>query len=173
MSIFQTLIKDHDEVKSILKKIDETTERAHKTRLDLIQKLKEAVVPHARAEEAVLYEAMKKSEMKDADDLGYEGYEEHSVVDHLFEEIDNTAPEDKRWTALSSVMKEVLEHHIKEEENQMFKKARKAFNPEVAQEMEEQFIELKKSFLAEVKKGSAVAPMPSHSIDRGLNEARH
>lgn len=162
MEIYQVLKADHKVVKSLLKQLDDTTERGVKLRKTLLEKLKLAVVPHARAEEKVLYGRLKKSEVKEADALAFEGFEEHAVVDHLFDELGKTDPSDKRFTALLSVLKESLEHHIKEEENDVFKKAKRSFKAELAKEMTDEFNSLKAEYLTELKSGKKLKQPPSH-----------
>ncbi len=164
MEIYQILKNDHRTVKEILKKLEDTTERSHKTRLALFTKLKEALIPHARAEEKIFYESLKLSEVKEADDLAFEGYEEHGVADRLIFELENTQTQDKRWGALMSVLKEVVEHHIKEEEANMFKKAQQSFDSELAVEMGENFLTLKEKYLTSLKSGKMPKQPPSHSI---------
>lgn len=165
MEIYQVLKADHRVVKAILKQMDDTTERAGKKRTKLLLKLKQELVPHARAEELVVYEPLKESDVKDADDLSFEAYEEHWVSDKLLLELSGTDPADKRWGALLSVLKENLEHHIKEEEEQLFKKCRKSFTDEEAEEMTEKFNVLKKGFLKEVKAGKTPKQPPNHKIE--------
>ncbi|WPU66567.1 hemerythrin domain-containing protein [Peredibacter starrii] len=164
MEIYQLLKDDHKTVKTLLKKLEDTTERSQKERTTLFTKLKEALIPHTRAEEKIFYESLKLSEVKEADDLAYEGYEEHGVADRLIKELDKTEPSDKRWTALMSVLKEVVEHHIKEEEENMFKKAQKSFDSELAVEMGENFLELKEKFLNILQAGKIPKQAPSHSL---------
>ena len=55
-----------------------------------------------------------------------EGYEEHHVVDEVMGEMLHLPVSDETWTAKFTVMKENLEHHIEEEERDMFEKARRA-----------------------------------------------
>ncbi|MFL5813124.1 MAG: hemerythrin domain-containing protein [Bdellovibrionia bacterium] len=164
MQIYTVLKSDHRLVKQLLKQLEKTTEEAPQKRVQLLKQLKEAIVPHSRAEEQVFYDRLKKCEVKEADDLAFEGYEEHAVVDRLLEQLEATAPNDKRWTALLSVAKESLEHHIKEEEEELFEKARKAFDNKLATQMAEEFLQLKKGFLKEVKKGEMPQQKTSHEI---------
>lgn len=164
MQIYTALKTDHMLVKAILKLLEKTTEEAPQKRTQLLAKLKEAIVPHSRAEEQVFYDRLKKSDVKEADDLAFEGFEEHALLDHLLEQLEATDPSDKRWTALMSVAKESLEHHIKEEENEMFKKAKKAFDNKLANEMTIEFLNLKKSFLKEIKQGKTPQQEVSHEL---------
>ena len=164
MEIYTLLKKDHKTIKSLLKKLDATTEKSGARRLSLLKKLKEVLVPHSRAEEKVLYEALKKSEVKEAPAIAFEGYEEHAVVDHLAHTIENTKVNDKKWTALMAVVKESLEHHIQEEEETLFKKAKKSFDPEEAEEMGGRFNELRAKYLKELKAGNKLKQAPSHEL---------
>jgi hemerythrin superfamily protein len=150
MDIYKVLKNDHKEFKALLKKLDETSERSVKERPELVEKLKMTLVPHARAEEKIFYIPLKKSDVKEADDLAFEGHEEHGVVDRLFDELAKTKPNDKRYGALLSVLKESLEHHIKEEEGDMFKKAKKSFG--------------KAKLIKDMKAGKKLKQPPSHSI---------
>lgn len=87
-------------------------------------------------------------------------------MDRLFDELGKTKPADKRWGALMSVLKESLEHHIEEEEEELFKKARKSFDTETATEMAEKFTALKKKFVTELKAGKKLKQKPSHSLEK-------
>ncbi len=164
MEIYAALQADHRVIKKILKKLEKTSERQPAERGALLTQLKEVLVPHARAEERVLYDRLKKSAVKEADHVAFEGYEEHAVVDWLMEEIECTSPRDKRWTALITVAKENLEHHIEEEEEELFKKAKKSFDRQAAREMCDEFLELKGDFLSQLRKGNVPFQRPSHEM---------
>jgi hemerythrin-like domain-containing protein len=122
-----TLLKqDHDQVKKVLSELDETTERAVKTRQELFTKVKQELQAHEAIEEEIFYPALKQHPK--AKDLVLEAYEEHNVVDMVMREIDGVAFDDERWGAKLTVMKENVEHHIDEEESEMFKQARDVFD---------------------------------------------
>jgi hypothetical protein len=122
-----TLLKeDHRLFKKLLAEGEETTERAKKTRMDLLERLVTELKAHETIEEEILYPALKKYEK--AKDIVLEGYEEHHVADLIVGELRDTAAGDERWAAKFAVLKENLEHHIEEEEEDMFKKARAIFD---------------------------------------------
>ena len=122
-----TLLKDdHDKVKGLLDKLDKTTERAEVTRTEGLQALKQELTIHETIEEEILYPALK--EHPKAKDLVLEAYEEHNVVDTVMAEIDETPFDDETWGAKFTVMKENLEHHIEEEESEMFEQCRDLFD---------------------------------------------
>lgn len=164
MDIYEILKKDHRLVKELLKKLEKTDESSGDVRIELLTELKENLLPHSRAEEQVLYEALKDCDVKEADEKAFEGYEEHAVADHLIQELEATQTEDKRWGALMVVLKENLEHHIEEEEGEFFKKAREAFDSDTAKEMATNFVSLKEIFSEELDSGDPLEQPPSHSI---------
>ena len=126
MDALQLLTKDHDHVKKMLEELDDTTERAIKTREQTFAKLQSELEVHEAIEEEIFYPALK--EHSKTRDIALEGYEEHHVVDTVIAEMGDVPVSDETWTAKFAVMKENLEHHIEEEEQDMFPKARKVFD---------------------------------------------
>jgi Hemerythrin HHE cation binding domain len=118
-----TLLKDdHRRFRKMLEEGEETTERAVKTRKELLERLAADLKAHEKIEEEIFYPALK--EYDKTKEIVLEGYEEHHVADLIVEELRKTDVADERWGAKFSVLKENLEHHIEEEEEDMFKKAR-------------------------------------------------
>jgi hemerythrin-like domain-containing protein len=122
-------------VKKILGDLEDTTERAVKTRTELFGRLEREMRVHEVLEEEILYPALKEHDK--AKDLALEGYEEHHVVDTIMGEMRDVSVEDETWTAKFSVMKENIEHHIEEEEGEMFPKAREIFSADDLEDMGE------------------------------------
>lgn len=118
-ALFSVLTEDHDKVKSILEEIEKLDESEGENREKLLAQLKKELIPHARAEEQVLYARMQ-SQDREAKVLGLEGFEEHHVVDLLLEELESEDPESPLWDAKFSVLSENLKHHIREEEAKIF-----------------------------------------------------
>ena len=129
------LKKDHVEVKGILGQLTETKES--KKRDELFQKLKEELVPHMKAEEITFYQPLltKKEAREDA----LEGVEEHHVSDMIFKELEKMPKGDDVWGAKMSVFKELVEHHIKDEESKVFKSAEKALDDDEMQNIMKKF----------------------------------
>jgi hemerythrin-like domain-containing protein len=134
-----TMLKsDHATVKRLLRELSETTEKAVKQRETLVQQIEREVKMHAQVEEEVFYPAFKAATRGDeAEDLFYEAAEEHHVVDMVLPALKSANPKSKEFTAKASVLKELIEHHIKEEETEMFKEARLRFSDEQLQELGE------------------------------------
>lgn len=124
-----TLLKDdHRVIKHFLRQIKTTSENAAKTRKRLFQKLHLILKTHTEMEESFFYPALKSA--KTTHTLILESFEEHSVVDELAAQLskDNCATEE--WTAKFTLLKELLEHHIKEEEDDLFIRAKKVLDDE-------------------------------------------
>lgn len=148
-TLFTQIKKDHRTVEHLFSQIEKTTERAAKTREKLYAKLREEITRHSQAEEKAIYPKLKEKE--GTKDIGLEGIEEHGVVKHLLHKLDTTSVEKDEWMALVTVLKEVIEHHVEEEESEMFKKMRKAFSSEELMEMSRAFQDSKKTALESIK----------------------
>jgi hypothetical protein len=122
-----TLLKtDHDKVKKLLAELEATTERGVRTREQLYTTIRKEMTVHEIVEEEIFYPTLK--EHPKAADIVLEGYEEHHVVDLLMGELDALPYEAEEWGPKAKVMKENIEHHIEEEEGDMFVKARQVFD---------------------------------------------
>ncbi|MBC8029808.1 MAG: hemerythrin domain-containing protein [Pyrinomonadaceae bacterium] len=133
MNAFTLLKADHKKVAGILEKIDATTERGVKTREDLFTQLKSELDLHAHIEETVLYPTLEKAD--ETREITLEAYEEHRLVKQLLGELESMDKSEEQWTARFTVLKENIEHHVEEEEGEMFKKARKVLSEEEAEDL--------------------------------------
>ena len=150
MNAFTLLKADHKKVAGILEKIDSTTERGVKTREELFSQLKTELDVHARVEETIFYPELEKAD--ETHDITLEAFEEHRLVKQLLAELETMDKGDEQWTARFSVLKENVEHHVEEEEGEMFPKARKVLSNEQAEILGTQMEEAKK---AELKAAAA------------------
>ncbi len=141
MNAISLLKADHDKVKRMLDEGESTTERGVKTRTELFGELKAELTIHERIEEEIFYPALKSHPK--AKDIVLEGYEEHHVVDEIMGELEATDVTDETWGAKFKVMKENIEHHIEEEEGEMFKQARQVFDADELEALGARMLELK------------------------------
>lgn len=141
MDALALLKKDHDQVKKLLKDLDDTTDRAIKTRQALFDRLKFSLTVHEQMEEAVLYPALK--EHAETKEIVLEAYEEHDVVDTILGELEQTPFDDETWHAKLTVMRENLLHHIQEEEDEMFGQVRRLFDKATLESLGEQMRTIK------------------------------
>ena len=126
MDAIALLEADHKKVKRLLAELDSTTERGVKTRTELFATIKGDLTLHEIVEEEIFYPELKAHPK--AQDIVLEAYEEHHVVDLLMGELEALDVSDETWGAKATVMKENIEHHIEEEEGEMFRQARQVFD---------------------------------------------
>lgn len=133
MDAFTLLKNDHKTVAALFEKIEPTTERAVKTREEAFGKLKIELDVHAHIEEKILYPALKKE--AETRDITFEGLEEHHVIKLLLAELAGMAVDSEEWTAKAKVLQENVEHHVEEEETNMFKLAREILTKEEIEDL--------------------------------------
>ncbi|MBW8889126.1 MAG: hemerythrin domain-containing protein [Fibrobacteres bacterium] len=131
MDLYKLLHEDHQKVKSLLNELEDTTERAEKSRERLIKEVEMELTIHSEAEEKFFYPRLR--EMSETKDLAYEALEEHKVVKTLLTELVSEPKGTDEWTAKLSVLKENVEHHIEEEEGPLFSKAKRSLAREDAE----------------------------------------
>ncbi len=122
MDALALLKDDHEKMRKLLEELETTTERGVKTREELFSKIKGELTVHEIIEEEIFYPALR--DHPKAKDIVLEGYEEHHVVDLVMAELEDLPVDDESWGAKAKVMKENVEHHMEEEEGEMFQKAR-------------------------------------------------
>jgi hemerythrin superfamily protein len=140
-SIFDLLIADHRAVAGVFEQLKtelEAEEPERSTCVELLGKIDALLTPHARAEEELVYSAFATSE--EAKDPVTEGYEEHALVHLLCGQLKERAEVDDVWCAKAKVMMDLVEHHVREEENEMFPKARKAIQGDEALALASEFL---------------------------------
>jgi hypothetical protein len=132
--LLDTLKKEHDEVKSLLSDLQDAETPAQ--RRSLVLKIKAALVPHTKAEEKVLYDAVIAVRDKEVQIDGHEGYIEHELASKTLQKLaaiaNATSPEHK---AAAKVLKELVEHHIREEENNVWDDAKDNFSEDKRKQM--------------------------------------
>ena len=137
---------DHRRFEDLLAQGQETTERAVKGRTELLDILTTELNAHELVEEKILYPALKAH--PEARDIVLEGYQEHHVADLLVKELHTLAKDDEKWGAKFKVLKESLEHHIQEEEGEMFRTARGIFSRADLQQLGARMAKMKRDTLA-------------------------
>jgi hemerythrin-like domain-containing protein len=138
MKATDLLKKQHKEVKALFKKV-EKTENARERR-QLMEQISQQLEVHTQIEEEIFYPAVRESGKK-AEEMIDEAYEEHHVVKLVLKELPEVDPEDERFEAKMTVLSELIEHHVEEEEGEMFKTAEKALGKERLNELGDQMAE--------------------------------
>ncbi|HEX2115727.1 MAG TPA: hemerythrin domain-containing protein [Alphaproteobacteria bacterium] len=135
--ILNLLKEDHKEVSDLLEQMSKTTERGAKKRQQLFEEMKTALIAHSHAELEVFYKPLL--EKGDEQDPLLEAEVEHQVVERLLMDIEQTDPTDEKWLAKVTVLQELIEHHVKEEEKEIFKMARDTFEKDELEQMGQEF----------------------------------
>jgi len=117
------LKKQHREVEALFKRIGKTKEASERRRL--MDEISAKLTMHTKLEEEIFYPAVREVPTKKAEEMVLEAYEEHHVVKLVLAELPRVDPEDERFEAKMTVLKEMVEHHVAEEEDEMFKLADK------------------------------------------------
>jgi hemerythrin-like domain-containing protein len=138
MELFDLLRQDHQKVRQLFEQFDSLKEEPEKNRkaLDKIfTNLQEELTSHMEAEEKHFYPALRGAEQTHDEVL--ESVEEHHVVKLLLRELQRIQHGDK-WIAKLSVMKENVQHHLQEEEEELFGKAQQLLDREQTRKIGEQ-----------------------------------
>lgn len=135
MDIFTKLKEDHDKVKDIMEKIGETSSGAISTREKLFFTLKNELLAHAKVEEAVFYHSIQSRRNLKEDVL--EAYNEHRMIAMLLDELDTIPKGNDQWLAKFHFLKELVEHHVEDEEEEVFPKAQQVLSEKKAEELGE------------------------------------
>jgi hemerythrin superfamily protein len=148
-SALEMLKADHDKVRALLTKLSETTPSAAKTRPKLLEEIENEVLVHTKLEEEIFYPAFKKAGGKEHDRMFYEAMEEHRAVEKLvLPDLKKTPADSEKFSGRVKVLKELIEHHAEEEEDELFKEAEQSMSKEqldqLGREMEERRKALKK-----------------------------
>ncbi len=126
MNGLDLLKADHRRVEKLLEDMSSTSEDDVERRQQLFREFANEMQVHEIIEEEILYPALK--DHPNAKEVVLEGYEEHHVVDTIMNELNEVPFDDETWGAKFSVMKENIEHHIEEEEEDMFEQADDIFD---------------------------------------------
>jgi len=118
MDPFELLKKDHEKVSELFKRIEASSGKA---KIEIFGQLKDELEVHTAIEEMIFYPALEKA--NETRDLTLEAYEEHKVVKDLLAELAVANKPSDEWDAKLKVLKENVEHHVDEEENELFDKA--------------------------------------------------
>jgi iron-sulfur cluster repair protein YtfE (RIC family) len=119
MDAFELLKNDHAKVSALFDRIEPATDAT--TRQQLFAQLKQELDIHAHIEETILYPALKGAE--ETRDITEEAYEEHQEVKDLLAELEATPADSEEWGDLITELRENVDHHVEEEEGEMFPKA--------------------------------------------------
>lgn len=112
------LTQDHQAVKRLFEQYEALGEKAQAQKAKLARQICTALTLHAQIEEEIFYPAVRAA--IDDDDLMDEADVEHEAARKLISEIENMRPEESHYDARVKVLGEEIDHHVEEEESEMF-----------------------------------------------------
>lgn len=140
MDIYEALKKDHEEVKALLDEL--VGLRADdEYRFILIEEIRNHLIPHSRAEESVFYNTLRAVNADKK--VVFHGFQEHLEAETLLRTLQVMDKLNVEWKATAEKLREAINHHIEEEETDIFAEARTAFTQDEAVSMCEAFEQLK------------------------------
>lgn len=138
---FKLLKEDHRKVAKLFKELEGAGERAVKTKENLFEQLKSELELHAQIEEEYMYPLLEEAD--ETKDMTLEAYEEHDIVKNLITEMEDEEIGSDVWEAKLKVMKENVEHHVSEEEEELFPEAEDVLSEEQLEQLAQSIIEAK------------------------------
>lgn len=132
MDAIEMLKTQHKEVAALFSKYEQLGEKATKSKQTLFEEIADALAMHATIEEKHFYPAVKA---KRTEDILLESLEEHLGIKRVIADLLKLDPSHETFDAKVKVLKEQVEHHVEEEESDMFPKVRKVLDKEELTEL--------------------------------------
>jgi hypothetical protein len=131
MNAYEFLRNDHRDLSILIEKIEHAS--SPELRKKLFLDLKTELYLHAFVEEKIFYPELKRA--TESRGIALEGYEEHRVIEKLLEEMDELSPEVEQWDAKLEVLKEIIDHHVQEQENTIFNNGNELLTQEESEQL--------------------------------------
>jgi hemerythrin superfamily protein len=119
MDAFELLKQDHQKVSGLFQQMESAE---GDSRQQIFMQIKQELDLHAQLEETLVYPMLRESAQ--TSDLTVEAYEEHAEVKELLAQLEAMPPTDTNWNMLMMDLRDSVEHHVEEEENELFVQAR-------------------------------------------------
>jgi hypothetical protein len=147
MAIFETLKDEHDLLRAQLAKILDLPDSATSEREECLEELKKTLHSHTIAEEEIVYETLLPIEHLESEVR--EGIEEHRLSNQLLVELNTLEVTQAQWEPKVKALKDLLSHHLKEEEEELFAEGRKVFDSPRQEELNKLYLQKKEEALKE------------------------
>ncbi|AKF04488.1 hemerythrin domain-containing protein [Sandaracinus amylolyticus] len=138
--IFERLSTEHGEISTLIRRVAATTDDSN-VRKELFERIRTELAAHARAEEKEVY-----STFRAIGDIGGkmdDSADEHHRIERYLEQLDAMPITDDRWIEVFREMMMLVQHHVIEEEQQIFPAAKKALTKEQSFALEARYLESK------------------------------
>lgn len=148
MDIYEYLKKDHEKVANLFKQFENSPTSDHK--LAFVNLLIRELIVHAESEQRTFYKYLEQFE--ESREIALHGQEEHNEIETLISTINKMKTLNKAWIDKVEKLKEIVEHHVKDEEGKMFRAAKKVLTEADALKIKEQMHYLKGKLLEKYDK---------------------
>ncbi|MGB9940222.1 hemerythrin domain-containing protein [Methanosarcina sp.] len=118
-------------------------------------KIKVEIDPHMAGEEKLYYPLLEEKE--ESRDIARKAYMEHNEAKALMYELEGMGESSENWTARLNELKEVIIHHVQDEESKVFEKSRNILSQRQAEELAQKYLEFKKSYTGKIEAGESLA----------------
>ena len=137
MNAIELLRNDHSLVKSLFSKFDRAAKTDHQAKYDAFVQIRRELQVHSRAEEQIFYPAVKATN-GEGQRLISNAVQEHGRIDLLLTEISRLKPTDSRFDENVETLMENVDHHVEEEEGEIFQFAEENFSEQQLGELGQQ-----------------------------------
>lgn len=141
IDLLDLLKLDHQLVSCLLEDIENSIESKSAIRTELFKELALQVRKHSLGEETVLYP--KLVQMNESKDLAEDAQEEHQAIAQLVDELESIEISNPQWNSTFKALKLNIEHHVNEEESELFKIVRDLFSEDDLIKLGQEFEEVK------------------------------
>ncbi|GAA0854410.1 hemerythrin domain-containing protein [Aliiglaciecola litoralis] len=138
MEIFEAIRRDHAKQRLLLKILVETSGDSY-SRKEFYSELKKSLVDHAVAEERYFYSPLMQSDK--TIEQSRHGIAEHHEIDELIEKLDETDMSSSAWLHYMKALKKLVEHHLAEEEREVFQQAGKVLSDKQKEALADDYVD--------------------------------
>lgn len=142
-TIYDVLSKEH---KLVLDMFEEAMGNGSK---EALFRIKAEIDPHMAGEEKLYYPLLEEKE--ESRDIARKAYIEHNEARSLMYELEGMGENSENWTVRLNELKDVIVHHIQDEENRVFEKSRSILSQQQAEELAQKYLEFKKSYTDKIE----------------------
>jgi hemerythrin superfamily protein len=140
MNIIEMLKQDHQEASAMMDRI-ESANAGDPSVMTTFNQLKQALTLHTQIEETIFYPALRDNDQ--TQDQIEESFEEHQEVKDMLSEMSGMQAGNDEFMSMMSDLRDAVEHHVEEEENELFPQAQQILGDSRLQEMGQQMMQMK------------------------------
>lgn len=147
MNIYEAIKKDHEIQRDLCEQLKETEDKGKKERDKIYRELRKELKAHEVAEERYFYKPVIHTD-KMIEDARH-GMAEHHDIDELLRKLDDTLSDSDTWYDLAKELCYKVEHHLKDEEEEFFNRAKQVYSKNQEKELAEKYLSEMKEYRSE------------------------